>query len=334
MIAGEIFAIVATGHAYPSLRVDHDEYLRRCEAPPAYDPRTIAEQARIATRAWCAPGETTLTLARQAVTRALSGRPELAAEIDLVIVASGTTIPVLHPADPARPGAADLAPFLVDDLGRAEVLGLDVKGCYCTGFLRGVQLASAMLRDPSYRAALVVATEQGSRLATAASNRSSFCFLMADAAGAAVVARRARTERAGIVDQIGWTDGAKRDWIAVGDDGRSMLVNGRHAAQATHELLVTLARRLLERNRMAAGDVQWLLPVQTHAGLVDGVCKELRWPAERVLWSAERTGFSGSASIPVCLAEQIESGRVRRGDLVLAAAVGAGLNGAGALFYA
>jgi len=326
--------IVATGHAYPSLRVDNAEYLRRCEYEVRYDPEAVARESGISARLWCAPGETTLTLARTAVKRALAKDPALAAEIGAVIVASGTTMPVLHPADPERPGVADLAPLLAGDLGDGERLAFDVKACYCTGFLRGLQLASALLGDGSdRRAALVVATEQGSRLATAASNRSSFCFLMSDAAGAAVVALRPPEARSGIVTQIGWSEGDKADWITVADDGRSMRVAGERAAKVTVERLVTVARRVLARARLGPGDVNWLLPVQTHGGVIAAIAGALEWPRERLLYSGGETGFSGSASIPACLSAEIERGRVRAGDLVLSIAVGAGLSVAGALFY-
>jgi 3-oxoacyl-[acyl-carrier-protein] synthase-3 len=78
--------------------------------------------------------------------------------------------------------------------------------------------------------------------------------------------------------------------------------------------------------------VTWLLPIQTHSGLLHDVTRTLEWPADRVLWFGNVNGFSGSASIPSCLAEQAALGRVKRGDLILSVAVGAGLNCAGALY--
>lgn len=326
--------IVATGYAYPSLRVDNVSYAARAAFALSSSIEELAAETRIVTRTWCAPGETTYTMARDAVAMALATAPELKEEIDVVIVASGTTMPVLHPALPELPGAADLAPLLVRDLGRRGVLGLDIKACYCSGFLRGLELMDALLaRSPSYRAGLVVATEQGSRLATAASNRSTFCFLMADAAGAAVLRKRPVAPRRGIVDQVGYTDGEKVDWIAVGDDGVSMRVRGARAAEVTHELLVECARTLLVRNGLTPADVDWLVPIQTHARVIDGLQSALEWPKGKLLWSGDVRGFSGSASIPSRLSEAIHDGTIRKGDLVLSLAVGAGLNCAGTLFY-
>ncbi len=328
----ETVAIAATGYAYPSERIDNAEYMARCRFPVG-DMETLARESGVRTRAWCAPGENTWTLARAATDRALASAPELKGEIDLVLVASGTTMPVFHAPDPDNAGVADLAPLLVRHLGRDGILGLDVKACYCTGFLRALQVADAMLRRSGYRAALVVATEQGSRFAVAETNRSSFCFIMADAAGAAVVRRAPAAPRTGILDHVGHTDASKLDWVGIGPDAASTVMRGSRAAEATHELLLRCARTLLDRHGLRPADVDWLLPIQTHARIVAGLSAALGWPAGKLLWTGDRTGFSGSASIPACLGEQREQGTLRRGDLVLSVAVGAGLNCAGSLFH-
>jgi len=325
--------IVATGWAYPSERVDNATYLARCRFPLP-DPEAIAAETRVRTRTWCAPDENTWTLARAATERALAADPELRAQIDLVVVASGTTMPVHHPPDPDNAGMADLAPMVVHHLGRDGALGIDVKACYCTGFLRGLQIADAMLVRGGFRAALVIASEQGSRFAVAESNRSQFCFIMADAAGAAILRPAARAPRRGILGHVGHTDGGKLDWVGIGGDAASTIMRGSRAGEAVHELLVRCARELLERHRLGPGDVDWLLPIQTHAGVVEGLRAALDWPADKLLWFGDVTGFAGSASIPACLAEQRARGTIAKGDLILSVAVGAGLSGAAALYHA
>jgi 3-oxoacyl-[acyl-carrier-protein] synthase-3 len=210
---------------------------------------------------------------------------------------------------------------------------MDIKACYCTGFLRGLQTMDALLANPNYRAGLVVATEQGSRFAVAETNRSTFCFIMSDAAGCAVLRRRERTSGCGIVDYVGYTDAAKVDWIGLGSDGASTIMRGSRAGAATHEMLVACARTLLARNGLTVRDVDWLLPIQTHARIVDGLRAATEFPEERLLWFGDHTGFAGSASIPACLAEKVHDGTIQKGQLVLSVAVGAGMNCAGALYH-
>jgi len=325
--------IVATVHAYPSDRVDNEEYWRRCRFVPTTSRTELASETRMRSRRWCLDHENTATMARAAVTLLIEQRPELVTEIDAVLVASGTTMPHYHPSDPNNRAFADLAPLVLQQLGRTRSLGLDIKACYCTGFLRGLQVADGLLSNANYRSVLLLAVEQGSRFSIAESNRSSFCFIVGDAAGAVVLRRSAPRPRAGIVDYFGYSDVDKLSWVGIGEDAASIIMLGSRAAAATQELLLECARTLLARNALGPGDIDWLIPIQTHAGLLDVVRGELGFPAERMLWLGDERGFSGSASIPACLSEQVASGQVKPGDLVLSLAVGAGMNCAGALYH-
>jgi 3-oxoacyl-[acyl-carrier-protein] synthase-3 len=210
---------------------------------------------------------------------------------------------------------------------------LDIKACYCTGFLRGVQVVDALLANPNYRSALLVAAEQGSRFATAASNRTSFCAIVADAAGAVLFRRTDPAAGIGVIDHCGYTDVDKLDWVGIGDDGASIIMLGSRAAEATTHMLIECGRTLLARNGLSADEIDWLLPIQSHAALIHDVCDALGFPREKLLWFADRNGFSGSASIPSALAEQMQAGTVAKGARILSLAVGAGMNCAGTLYY-
>ena len=136
------------------------------------------------------------------------------------------------------------------------------------------------------------------------------------------------------MDYVGYTDVDKLSWVGIGEDAASIIMLGSRAGQATQRMLVECASELLQRNGLTPREVEWLLPIQTHAGLLDAVRSELGFDREKLLWVGDRYGFSGSASIPACLSEQLATGRVRKGDLLLSLAVGAGMNCAGALYYA
>jgi 3-oxoacyl-[acyl-carrier-protein] synthase-3 len=191
-----------------------------------------------------------------------------------------------------------------------------------------------LLGNANYRTGLVVATEQGSRFSIAETNRSTFCFIASDAAGAAVLRKRPAAPRVGLVDFVGRTAASKHAWVGIGPDAASMVMRGSRAGEATREMLLECARTLLERNGLREREVDWLLPIQTHGRIVDALCEGLEWPRRKLLYTGDTTGFAGSASIPACLAERMEKGVVRKGDLILSVAVGAGMNCAGALFHA
>lgn len=327
--------IVNLGYAYPSDRVDNETFFRRAKFTIEGDREALVRESRMRTRYWCGPGENTWTMAQAAIAHAFSSGPGEArarnverASID-VLVSSCSTIPGVNVPNEENPVVADLAPLVLRELGREDAIGIDVKATYCAGFVRCLELMDGLLENPNYRAGLIVATDQGGRFATAESNRSGFCFVVGDAA-AAVVLRKGTRE--GLIDYTGHLDPSKMDLTAWGADGRSLLVRGARAQAATMELLVTNARKLLRRNDLTPNDVDWLLPMQTHAGAIDALCAALEWPKEKVLYFGDVTGYSASASIPACLAEQAHAGKVRRGDRILSLAVGAGMNSGGALF--
>jgi 3-oxoacyl-[acyl-carrier-protein] synthase-3 len=326
--------IVGSAYAYPSEIIDNSEYFARCRFAIAEDHAALIAETKMKTRYWCADHENTWTMIRSALTSLLDRHPELREEIDVVVVSSGTTIPIVHPPIPENPGMADLAPLALKHLQRNDIMGLDLKACYCTGFLRGLQVMDGLLQNENYRVGLVISAEQGSRYATAETNRTTFCFLAGDAAGVVALRKRPRAERVGLVDYLGYTDASKLEWVGVGGDGRSLVNHGSRVAEAVFGMFVDCGRRLLARNGLTMRDVDWLLPLQTHVRLVEGLRRELDAPREKLLWFGDVAGLSGSASIPSCLAEQTARGTVKKGDLVLAIAVGAGLNAAGALFHA
>lgn len=326
--------LVATAYALPSQRVDNDEFFRRCQFTPTSSRAELVAETAMKQRYWCAPEENTRSLAEAAVASLMRENPDLAREVDVVVVASGTTMTMAHPSDPKNRAFADLAPLLLRQLGRTHALGLDIKACYCTGFLRGMQVVDGLLANPNYRTALLVAVEQGSRFATAASNRSSFCFIVADGAGAVVFRRTEPSSASGIIDYCGYSAVDKLDWVGIGEDAASIIMLGSRAASATLEMLVECARTLLHRNNLSVRDVDFLIPIQTHKGLIAELTRALEWPENKLLWAGDELGFSGSASIPTCLAQSRANGALHKGQSVLSLAVGAGMNCAGALYYA
>ena len=328
--------IVAAGYAYPSDVVDNAGYYDRALFHVTDDRPGLEASSAMRQRRWCTPEENTWTLTRASVEMLLDEAPGLRGEIDVVIAASGTTIPLVHPPHADNPGMADLSPLVLQYLGRDDALGIDLKSAYCTGFLRGLQMADALLANPNYRAALVVAAEQGSRLATAASNRSAFSFLMGDAAGAVVLRRTPLSgdtnTDAGMIDHAGRTDAAHYDLAGIGPDGRSATMKGSRAGELTVALMIETGRQLLQRNGLKGTDLDWFLPIQTHPQVLQPVMEALGIPRSVLLWEGDRNGFSGSASIPAHLAQVRSRGVLQPRQLVLSLAVGAGLNSAGTLY--
>ena len=330
--------LVATGFAYPHAIVDNAEFFARCRFPITDDRAQLIADTRMKRRTWCGPGENTWTMARAAVARAIEQGKATGAfdprEIDLVVVSSCSTIPMVNFPDPANPVVADLAPLVLAELGRDDGVGIDLKASYCAGFLRGLELVDAMLDNPDYRLALLIASDEGGRFATAESNRSAFCFLVGDAAGAVVLRKRPAAPRTGIVDYLGKTVVSKADLTSWGPDGKSLFVRGVRTGVAGLELMLEAGRQLMARNRLTPDDIDWLIPAQTHAGTVEALCTGLELPRDKLVWSGDVTGYAASASIAATLGARMQDRTVNKGDLILSLAAGAGMNVAGAVYYA
>jgi 3-oxoacyl-[acyl-carrier-protein] synthase-3 len=325
--------IVATGFAYPSLVVDNDGFFARCRFPITDDRDALVAETRMVRRTWCGPHENTWTMAREAVRRALAGSEVRPDEIDLVVVSSCSTIPMVNYPDPSNPVVADLAPLVLAELGRDDAVGFDIKASYCAGFMRGLELVDAMLDNPDYRAALLVASDEGGRFATAESNRSTFCFLVGDAAGAVVLRKHAPAPRVGVVDTVGATAVRHAGLSGWGRDGRSLFVRDAPASEIGLAMMLDAGRRLLARNRLTPRDIDWLLPAQIHAGTVEALCDHLAIPRAKLVWSGDVTGYAASASIPATLGARLADRTLRKGDLVMSLAAGPGMNVAGAVYY-
>jgi 3-oxoacyl-[acyl-carrier-protein] synthase-3 len=325
--------IVATGFAYPSVVVDNDAFFARCRFPITADRAALIAETRMVQRTWCGPSENTWTMARDAVRSALASGAVSADEIDLVVVSSCSTIPMVSYPDPANPVVADLAPLVLAELGRDDAVGIDLKATYCAGFIRGLEVIDAMLDHPDYRAGLLVASDEGGRFATAESNRSAFCFLVGDAAGAVVLRKRPAAPRVGLIDTVGATAVRHAALTSWGPDGRSLIVRGARAGEVGLALMLDAGRQLLARNRLAPGDIDWLLPAQTHAAIVEALCDGLAIPRRKLVWSGDVTGYAASASIAATLGARLADRTLRKGDLVLSLAAGAGMNVGGALYH-
>jgi 3-oxoacyl-[acyl-carrier-protein] synthase III len=320
-------SIVASGHCFPSDRVDNAAFFARCRFPIADDHAALVRDTRMTARTWCGPGENTWTMARAAVHMALESVD--AAEIDLVIVSSCSTIPMVNFPDAENPVMADLSPLILRELGRDDGVGLDLKAGYCAGFIRGLEVADAMLENPSYRSALLVATDVGGRFATAPSNRSIFCFLVGDSAGAVVLRKGSR---AGLLDYISATVPSKADLTAWGADGESLVVKGARTGAASFELMLNAGKTLLARNNLSGGDLDAFLPAQTSITMLESLCDALAIPRSKLLFAGDQTGYSASASIPTHLSDRLHKGDLRPNDLVLSVAAGAGMNAGAALY--
>jgi 3-oxoacyl-[acyl-carrier-protein] synthase-3 len=111
----------------------------------------------------------------------------------------------------------------------------------------------------------------------------------------------------------------------VHQDGRQVY---RYAVNKMSEICTTL----LERNGLTIDDVDLLIPHQANARIITAVAERLKLPLEKAVINIQDYGNTTGGTIPLATHDAIKDGRLKKGDLVLMAAVGAGLTAGGALW--
>ena len=288
--------------------------------PELDEPIAPDELARIGVhrRGRASDAEGIAEMAVIAAHRALGRARINAAALDVVIVANWTQ----------RRYLTEFAPTVIRRLGAERAFAHDL-GCACAGFLWGVAVASDLLRNPRYRRALVVASEQTSRRARPGSRAT---LILGDGAGAFVLERGSRPSGR-LIDYELACDGTHARIMEITEAGwvRSH-VEQRELCRLAARSIAEVSSRLLARNRRTLSDVTWVIPHSGTAGVQAAIARALELPPERILSNYASVGNVSSASIPVALDHFVASGQIRPGDVVLSAAVGAGWYAAAALY--
>lgn len=289
--------------------------------------RTGIERRRVA-----AEDETTATMAVAAARRTLEDAGLEAADLDEIVVATDT--PEVY--------IPDTASFVQHLLGAREVPAYDLAGSGCAGFLQALDVARSRVLS-GQRRVLVVGVELLTRLMDWRDR--STAVLFGDAAGAAVVGE---TGEGGseILAAVAGTDGSRWDILTLEAGGTrlpfhavteesgahsSIVMHGREVFREAVARMSEASRQVLEKAGRTLADVTLVVPHQANLRILQAVGKALEVPMEKVYVNVQEYGNTGSASVPLALAEARDAGRVGPGDLVLLTSFGAGFHWAAML---
>ena len=313
--------IKGTGSALPARRVDNAELCKTVDTSDEW----IVERTGIRSRYIAAPHETTATLAADAARRAIEAAGLAPSDIDLIILATATP-------DQTFPASATKVQAL---LGIDDCIAFDV-AAVCTGFLYALTVADSMIRGGNVRRALVIGSETFSRILDWEDRTT--CVLFGDGAGALVLA--GEDGDSGILATRLHADGRYNDMLFV-DGGPSttgtvgkLRMKGREVFRHAVVNLATVLREVLDEAGLTPADVDWVVPHQANARILDATAKKLGLPPEKVIVTVDRHANTSAASVPLALDVAVRDGRIKRGDLLVLEAMGGGFTwGAAALRY-
>ena len=313
--------VAGVGSALPKRQVTNDELAQSVDTTDEW----IVARTGIRSRYIAAEGETTGSLAIEAAQRALEHAGLQATDIDLIVLATATP-------DQTFPSTATKVQAA---LGINDCVAFDVHAV-CTGFLYALTVADSMLRAGGASKALVIGAETFSRILDW-SDRAT-CVLFGDGAGALVLS--AEESEGGILSTRLHADGRHNDLLFV-DGGPSttgtvgkLRMKGREVFRHAVVNLADVLNEVLAGAGLTAADVDWVVPHQANARILDATAKKLGLPAEKIVVTVDRHANTSAASVPLALDTAVKDGRIKRGDVVVLEAMGGGFTwGAAALRY-
>jgi 3-oxoacyl-[acyl-carrier-protein] synthase-3 len=313
--------ILGVGSALPARKVTNDELAKTVDTTDAW----IVERTGIKSRYVASDSETTASLATDASRRALDHAGIEATDIDLIVLATATP-------DQTFPSSATKVQAA---LGINDCIAFDVHAV-CTGFLYALTVADSMLRGGSAKKALVIGSETFTRILDWEDRAT--CVLFGDGAGALVLS--AEETEGGILATRLHADGRHNDLLFV-DGGPSttgtvgkLRMKGREVFRHAVVNLAGVLTEVLEAAGLTAADVDWVVPHQANARILDATARKLGLPAEKVVVTVDEHANTSAASVPLAFDTAIKDGRIKRGDVVVLEAMGGGFTwGAAALRY-
>ena len=307
--------IIGTGSALPVRRVPNAELAEMVDTTDEW----IVERTGIRARHIAGPEETTATLARDAAIAALAAAGARAQDIDLIVLATATP-------DQTFPSSATKVQAM---LGIDDCVAFDV-AAVCSGFLYAFQVADSMVRAGSARRALVIGSETFSRILDWEDRAT--CVLFGDGAGALVLEAQDSDEAdgRGVLATRLHADGRHNELLYV-DGGPSttgtvgkLRMKGREVFRHAVVNLAAVMQEALVAANLTAESVDWVVPHQANARILDATARKLGLPAEKVVLTVDQHANTSAASVPLALDTAVRDGRIRIGQIVVLEAMGGG----------
>jgi len=284
----------------------------------------ILERTGIVERHIAAPEVATSDMAVEAAQIALAERGIPATDLDAILVCTVTP-------DMLFPSTACLVQHR---LGAKGAWGFDLIAA-CSSFLYGLTTAAHLVAAGTHRKVLVVGADTMSRIIDYTDR--STCILFGDGAGAFVV-EPSEDDSLGFIDFMNEIDGSGGPFLNMPAGGSRLPASietvekrqhfvhqeGQQVFKFAVRRMYEVCRDLLARNNVSANDIAVLIPHQANRRIITACAERLGIDCEKVIINIDRYGNTTSATLPLATRDAILSGKVKKGDLVLFAAVGAG----------
>ena len=308
--------IAGCGHYVPAKVLTNDDLSKMVETSDEW----IFSRTGIKERNIAEDGEYTSDLAYKAGKAAIENAGIAPSDIDLLILATVT------PDDTTPATSCKVAKRLGM---RAGAPAFDISAA-CSGFVYAMTIADSLIKTGQAKNVLLIGAETLSRIVDWKDRNT--CVLFGDGAGAMVLcAKETDDDKAsGIIASEICADGSAYEYLhttggvsTTGDAG-TIFMNGKEVFKQAVHCLSHGAQVVLQKSGMKIEDVDWLLPHQANIRIIEATGKMLDIDSQKVIVEIEDLGNTSAASIPIAFSRRVQSKKIRKGDVVLFTAMGAG----------
>lgn len=282
----------------------------------------IVSRTGIRERHIAVEGETTASMSVKAARAAMEKAGIIAADIDLIIVATSSPDYLLPP----------VSSMIQDQLGARCGAFTLVAGC--TGFMYGLVTAQQFIATGAYRTIVIIGAEIISRSVDWTDRNT--CVLFGDGAGAVVM--QANNEPTGVLAFELGSDGEGAEHLKINmgvanppslnvieQRQQFIRMNGREVFKFATRTLARSAAAAIGRSGLSIDDIDLFIPHQANERIIEVAAKQLGISMDKVFVNIDKYGNTSAASIPIALTEALEQGRCKEGDKIVLVGFGAGL---------
>ena len=291
----------------------------------------ILERTGIHNRYIVEKGQAASDLAAEAVRKLCARRGIEPADIDLIIV------PTVTP-DMFFPSTACI---VQEKVGAKKAWGFDLLGA-CSGFIFALAVGEKFVRTGVHEKVVVVGSEIMSSIIDYTDRTT--CVLFGDGAGAALL-EPADDNESGIIDILTRCDGAGGKYLYMPGGGslnppshetvdkkmHYVHQEGRQVFKFAVTEMAAISEEILKKHNVPVDQVKLYVPHQANMRIISACAERLGLREDQVIVNIDRYGNTTSATIPICLYEASQEGRIRKGDYVVLASFGAGFTWGAAL---
>ena len=267
------------------------------------------------------PGKATSDMGVEVLRQILAKTNTSPDEIELLICATVTP-------DTAFP---DTANTILDTVGAKNAFGFDINAA-CSGFLFALTTGAKFIESGMYKKVIIIGADKMSSIVDYTDRTT--CIIFGDGAGGVML--EPSTDGNGIIDSVLRSDGSGREYLHMKAGGSLKPASAETVAKREHFVyqdgkpvfkaavngMVNTVNRVLERNNMTVGDIDWLVPHQANMRIINTVGDMLDIPKEKTMINIYKYGNTTAGTLPLCLWDY--ESQLKKGDNLMLTAFGGG----------